>query len=186
MPYGELSRLIRRELDKGGVKTLEQTAAAMGVSKELARSILSGGHIPKDRTLIKIAHALGLEPTILILSGHRHKLPLELREEMLPVALPSGGSWEKKRKWPLSQEQCDYLGAVMRPDEIQFIRKCRQLTPEERIQLAGYVNFMFATCRVPPPPEHAGDQPAAVPEAACMGTEEGETGMPTATGGERA
>ena len=34
-------------------------------------------------------------------------------------------------------------------DEIQMLRKFRQVTPEARTQIVGYVEFMFGTKRVP-------------------------------------
>ena len=159
----ELSRLIRRELDERGIGSLKEAARYLGVSSELARLVLNLGRVPRDRTLVKIAQVLGLEPAVLILAGHRQKLPRELRKDMLTIAAPAGGNWKQKRKWPLSQEQCEYLGRMMQAHEIQLIRKCRQLTPQERVQLAGYVDFQFATSRVSPP-EQTGEPAACAAE----------------------
>jgi hypothetical protein len=52
------------------------------------------------------------------------------------------------RKHPLSQEQCEYLEKIMKPDEIQLVRKMRQVTDDGRKQICGYVDYMFATQRV--------------------------------------
>jgi hypothetical protein len=150
MDHPKLATLIREELDKRGVKNLQQAARTLGVSAEAARHVLQLDHVPKDSTLARIAGALGLEPAVLILAGHRQRLPEALHTELLTVASAAGGDWGRKRKWPLSQEQCDYLGVLLQPGEIQLIRRCRQLTPDERIKLAGFVEYRFATSRVSP------------------------------------
>jgi hypothetical protein len=147
----KLCTLLRREMQMRGIRTIREAARLFGVSGELTRRILNLGLIPKDRTLVRIAAALDLDPAILITAGHRQKLPRDLREQLLPVAPPTGGGWEQKRKWPLSQEQCEYLGREMKPHEIQLMRKARQLTPEEKTHLIAYIEYMFATQRVPPP-----------------------------------
>ncbi len=149
----DLSTLIRLELDKRGIRTLKEAGSYLGVSTETIRLMLNRGHSPKDKTLLRFARVLGLDPSLLLTASHRQRLPAELRDEMLSVASPPGGQWEKKRKWPLSQEQCDYLGRVMQPHEIQFIRKYRQLNAESKQQTVGYVEYMFATCRVARPAE---------------------------------
>jgi transcriptional regulator with XRE-family HTH domain len=144
----QLAALIRQELEKRNIRTIKKAAQVLAISTESARLILNKGRIPKDRTLIRIAGALGLEPEILIMAGHRQKLPPELRGNILPIETPAGGEWKQKRKWPLSQEQSEYLGKILKPHEIQLIRKCRQLSPEEMHHAIAYIHYMFATKRV--------------------------------------
>jgi hypothetical protein len=60
---------------------------------------------------------------------------------------PAGGVWDEKRKWPLSQEQCDYLSKLMSEQEIQLVRKYRQLAEEQRTQTQGYIDYHFETAR---------------------------------------
>ena len=151
----ELAALIRQALAERGALTVKEFGDVTGFSGELLRSILTDGHIPKDSTLTLIATSLGLEPIRLILAAHRLKIPGGLQVETLPLKPSVSGDREHKRRWPLSQEQCEYLGRVMRTEEIQLIRKMRQLTDLGKQQAVGYLDFMFATCRVPPPRQGA-------------------------------
>ena len=153
----DLSSLIKQELDKRGLANIKAAAELTGVSTELVRRVMRDGYVPKDRTLAQIARALGLDPTVLILAAHQKKMPQELRGALLPIAEPSRGDWEHKRKWPLSQEQCEYLESVLQPYEIQFIRKYRQLTADAQQQATGFMEYMFATQRA--------SQPAVAAEA---------------------
>lgn len=154
-----LARLIRSELEKRGIRTIRRSAQFLGISGELMRCILNKGAVPRDSTITRIAQALGMNPAPLLLAAHRQKLPKDVALFMLDPASPAGGDWQQKRKWPLSQEQCDYLSVIMLPQEIQLIRKYRQLTTEERLQTIGYINYQFATNRVPPPPAPAEPEP---------------------------
>ncbi len=52
-----------------------------------------------------------------------------------------------KRKYPLSEEQINYLEKILSVDEIMMLRKFRQVSDEARTQIAGYVDFMFASKR---------------------------------------
>lgn len=148
-----VSGIIKEELDKRGLAATRSAAQFVGVSTELLRRIVSQDHIPKDRTLVTIARKLDMDPAVLILAAHRQQLPRELCNFTLTPASvkASGGLWQIKRKWPLSEEQCKYLSQVLKPHEIQLLRKYRQLSAEEKIQATGYVNYMFATRRVCPP-----------------------------------
>ena len=51
------------------------------------------------------------------------------------------------RKYPLSQEQCDYLCKIMTAEEIQLVRKLRQVTDDGKKQVLGYVDYMFSLQR---------------------------------------
>lgn len=154
--------MIKGELQKRGLRPLKMAAQTLGVSTELLRRIVNGIHVPKDRTLVKIAQSLELDPAVLILAAHRQKLPRELSSFTLSPVAAETVAWERKRTWPLSQEQCEYLTKVMQPHEIQLIRKYRQLSPDERSKALGYLDFMFQTARVAPPPQaaHADDESA--------------------------
>ena len=163
----EMSDLIKSELQKRGMQPLKTAANALGVSTELLRRVVNGTHIPKDPTLVKIARALDMDPATLILAAHRQKLPSDLCSFTLDPSAPAGGAWQRKRKWPLSQEQCEYLAKILKPHEIQLLRKYRQLTSDEKIKTIGYVDYMFETARVPAPPlAELPDQPATIPALA--------------------
>ena len=157
-----MSALIKGELLKRGLRPLKEAARTLGVSTELLRRVVNGEHIPKDPTLVKIARGLEMDPATLILAAHLQKLPRELSSYTLSPSAPASGIGRQKRKWPLSQEQCEYLAKAMPPHEIQLIRKYRQLSPEERIQALGYVDFMFQTARVYPQPPSDPSEGAAV------------------------
>jgi transcriptional regulator with XRE-family HTH domain len=147
----KLSTLLRQELEQRGIHTLREAAVLFGISVELVRGILNRNRIPKDKTLLKISRALALDPSTIIRAAHRQKLPREAREFLLAPESPRGIDWARKRKWPLSHEQCEYLGAIMKLDEIQLIRKFRQFSDVEKIQAIGYLNYHFANNRILPP-----------------------------------
>jgi hypothetical protein len=129
---------------------LKNASKALGISPELLRVIVNKGHLPKDKTLSIIAKKLGLDASSLILSAHQEKVPAEVRGFFLsPV---QSKFREGKRVFPLSQEQCDYLERIMSEQEIQIIRKFRQVSEDAKTQIIGYVDYMFATKRVSPPP----------------------------------
>jgi transcriptional regulator with XRE-family HTH domain len=155
----KIADLIKQELQNRGLTTITSAARSLGVSPELLRRIVNMDHIPRDRMLAKIARGLGMDPAGLILAAHRQQLPGELCVFTLTPAPPTGCVWQEKRKWPLSQEQCEYLAKVMQPHEIQLLRKYRQLSPEEKAQAIGYLNYMFATKRVFAPDAENGQRP---------------------------
>jgi hypothetical protein len=103
--------------------------------------MLSKGHIPKDKTLIKIAAKLGLDQSLVIVAAHKEKLSKGFEHYFLRPLACSG--FPKKRAWPLSQEQCVYLQKIMNQQEIQLVRKYRQITGEGKIQIRGYIDFIF-------------------------------------------
>ncbi len=149
MKSNELSQLIKQVMKKRGLENEKLAARRMGVSIEILRDILRDNHVPKDRTLLKIARGLGIDPSPLIMAAVRLRLPRDLGDFMLPVGQPANGDWSHKRKWPLSQEQCEYLARIMNSHEIQFLRKYRQLSDAEKNQIVGYVNYTFDTKRIP-------------------------------------
>lgn len=144
----KLSDIVGRELAKRGLTTLKDAARFLGMSTELIRTILNGSRVPKDKNLIKIAERLGIEASALILAAHHQNIPADMQAYLLK---PSDVSAKNKRVWPLSLEQCDYLAKMITAEEIQLMRKYRQLTEEEKIQARGYIHYMFSTKRIPPP-----------------------------------
>lgn len=146
----KLADIVQGELKKRNVGSLKDASRLLGISPELIRVILTKGHIPKDRTLRVIAQKLDLDLSSLVLAAHRQKLPGDVKGLFLAPAL--GGNGKPKRRFPLSQEQCDYLSSVISLEEIQLVRKYRQLNEEAKIQSRGYIEYMFGVSRKPAPP----------------------------------
>ena len=141
-----VAEMIRKALDKKGYKNLKDASKALGISPELLRVTLNKGHIPKDKTLTMIANKLNLDKSILVLSAHQEKVPDEVKGFFL---MPSQAKTSRsKRKYPLSEEQTAYLEKVLSIDEIMMLRKYRQVTDEARMQIAGYIDFIYATKRI--------------------------------------
>ncbi len=137
--------MIRQALEKKGFSNLKDASKVLGISPELLRVTINKGHIPKDRTLIMIANKLGLDRSVLILAAHQEKVPDEVKGYFLS---PSQSKFRRgKRKFPLSEEQCNYLEKIMSPDEILMIRKFRQVSDEAKTQVIGYIEYMFASKR---------------------------------------
>jgi hypothetical protein len=139
----KIAEIINQALEKKGFHNLKDAAKFLGISPELLRVSLNKRHIPKDRTLVLIANKLGLDKSILIMTAHREKVPAEMQGLFLAPS-PTNMSREK-RIFPLSEEQCDYLAKLMSTEEIQLLRKVRQVSDEGKTQIAGYVDFMYAT-----------------------------------------
>ncbi len=140
-----ISETIKQKLEKEGFTNLKDASKFLGVSPELLRRTLNKTHIPKDKILILIAKKLGLDHTALILAAHQEKVPPEVKAFFLsPVPAKA---WRVKRKFPLSQEQCEYLAKIMAVGEIQLIRQFRQVSDEAKTQIIGYIDYMFATKR---------------------------------------
>jgi hypothetical protein len=141
----KIADLIRQALEKNGFTNLKDASKDLGISPELLRVTINKGHIPKDKTLIMIANKLGLDKSVLILTAHQEKVPDEVKGYFLS---PSQSKFRRgKRKFPLSEEQCNYLEKIMSQDEIMMIRKLRQVSDEARTQIVGYVEFMFTSKR---------------------------------------
>jgi hypothetical protein len=141
----KISDMIRQALEKKGFRNLKDASKVLGISPELLRVTINKGHIPKDKTLMMIANKLGLDKSVLILSAHQEKVPAEVKGYFLS---PSQSKFRRgKRKFPLSEEQCNYLEKIVSADEIQLLRKFRQVSDEARTQIVGYVDYMFASKR---------------------------------------
>lgn len=142
-----LAEIVQRELKKRGVGSLKEASRLLGISPELIRVIVTKGHVPKDRTLRIIAQKLDLELSSLVLTAHKQKLPGDVKGLFLSPA--PGDAGKAKRKFPLSQEQCAYLSHVITIDEIQLVRKYRQLSDEAKIQSRGYIEYMYDVSKKP-------------------------------------
>lgn len=139
----KVSEMIKTAIEKKGFKSLKEAAAALGISTELVRVIISKAHIPKDNTLAMIARKLNLDMSVLILAAHQEKVPEELKGFFLT---PSQATFKRgKRRYPLSEEQTTYLAKILSVEEIMLLRKVRQVTDEARTQITGYVEFAYAT-----------------------------------------
>ena len=141
----KIAEAIKKALDKKGYKNLKDASKALGISPELLRVTLNKGHIPKDRTLTMIANKLSIDKSLLVLSAHQEKVPDEVKGYFLLPSQAKGG--RVKRKFPLSEEQTAYLEKILSVDEIMLLRKYRQVTDEARVQITGYVDFMYSTKR---------------------------------------
>jgi transcriptional regulator with XRE-family HTH domain len=141
----KISEMIRKALEKKGFKNLKDASKVLGISPELLRVTINKGHIPKDRTLMQIAAKLNIDKSVLILAAHQEKVPAEVKGFFLS---PSQARFRRgKRKFPLSEEQINYLEKILTVDEIMMLRKFRQVTDEARTQIGGYIEFMFASKR---------------------------------------
>ncbi len=137
--------MIRQALEKKGFKNLKDASKVLGISPELLRVTINKGHIPKDKTLMMIATKLNLDRSVLILAAHQEKVPAEVKGFFLS---PSQAKFRRgKRKYPLSEEQINYLEKILSVDEIMMLRKFRQVSDEGRTQIAGYIDFAFASKR---------------------------------------
>jgi len=141
----KIPEMIRQALEKKGFKNLKDASKVLGISPELLRVTINKGHIPKDKTLMMIAGKLSLDKAMLILAAHQEKVPAEVKGFFLS---PSQAKFRRgKRKFPISEEQINYLEKILSMDEILMLRKFRQVSDEARIQINGYVDFMFASKR---------------------------------------
>jgi hypothetical protein len=141
----KISDMIRLALEKKGFKNLKDASKVLGISPELLRVTINKGHIPKDKTLMMIAQKLNLDKSVVILAAHQEKVPAEVKGFFLS---PSQARFRRgKRKYPISEEQINYLEKILSVDEIMMLRKFRQVSDEGRTQISGYVDFMFASKR---------------------------------------
>ncbi len=141
----KIADIIKDALDKKGFRNLKDASKVLGISTELLRVIVNKGHLPKDKTLAAIATKLGLDKSVLILAAHQEKVPTEVKGFFLS---PSHAKFRRgKRKVPLSEEQINYLEKIMTPEEIQMLRKIRQVTEEAKVQIDSYMQFMYSSKR---------------------------------------
>jgi transcriptional regulator with XRE-family HTH domain len=66
----KLFDILGREMATRNLRSVNAFARFLGMSKEHIRAILKG-HVPKDKSLIKIAKKLGISATPLILAAHQ-------------------------------------------------------------------------------------------------------------------
>lgn len=138
-----ISEMIKQALDKKGLRNLKDASKHLEISPELLRVILNKGHLPKDKTLILIANKLKLDKSLLVLAAHREKVPVDVKGFFLSPSKSKFGSG--KRQYPLSSEQCSYLEKIMTTEEIQLIRKFRQVSGEGKTQILGFVDYMYGS-----------------------------------------
>jgi len=141
----KIADIIRQALEKKGFKNLKDASKVLGISPELLRVTINKGHIPKDKTLMVIASKLNLDKAVLVLTAHQEKVPAEVKGFFLS---PSQAKFRRgKRKYPLSEEQINYLEKILSIEEIEMLRKYRQVSGEARVQIDGYIEFMFSSKR---------------------------------------
>ncbi len=145
----KLADMIMQAVKKKGFRNIRDASKALGISPEVLRITINKGHIPKDKTLALMANKLGLDKSMVILTAHQQKVPVEVKGFFLS---PSASKTRYgSRVYPLSTEQCMYLEKIMLPVEIQIIRKYRQISEEGKTQIKGYIEYMFASKRLPSP-----------------------------------
>ena len=142
----KVAEMIMQVLEQKGYHNLRSAAEALGISTELLRLTVKKGHIPKDSILETIADKLGLARSALLLAAHKEKFPLAVKGYFLSPSTKK--KYEKRRVWPISEEQCSYLEKVLKEPEIQIIRKFRQLPDEEQARITGYLDYTWATKRI--------------------------------------
>ncbi len=143
-----ISTMIKDALEKRGLQNLKESSQFLGISTELLRMIINKGHIPKDKTLMLVARKLDLNASVLVLTAHQASVPDEVKGFFLAPSSSKLRHGSAMRKYPLSQEQCEYLGKIMKAEEIQLVRKLRQVNEDGKKQVFGYVDYMFATQRI--------------------------------------
>lgn len=142
----KVADMIKQGLEQKGFRSLREASKALGISQELLRLTVNKGHLPKDNVLGMIAEKLGMDRSALLLAAHQEKFPVEVTGYFLSPTKQK--RFEKKRVWPLSDEQCGYLEKVLNESEIQVIRKLRQIPDEEKSHIEGYLNYIWAVKRI--------------------------------------
>lgn len=142
----KVAEMIMQVLKQKGYRSLSSAAKTLGISKELLRLTVNQGHIPKDSILEIIADKLGLDRSALLLAAHQDKFPFEVKGYFLSPT--KNKKFEKKRVWPLSEEQCSYLEKILNEPEIQIIRKFRQIPDEDKAQITGYLDYTWALKKI--------------------------------------
>ena len=142
----KVAELIMQALEQKGYRNLGSAAKTLGISLELLRLTVKRGHIPKDSILEKIADKLGLDRTALLLAAHKEKFPVEVKGYFLSPSKKI--KYEKRRVWPLSEEHCSYLEKILKDEEIQIIRKFRQLPDEGKAHITNYLDYTWAMKKI--------------------------------------
>ena len=88
-----------------------------------------------------------MTPLTLIMAAHQEKVPVELKGYFLSPSPTETHYRSGKRTFPLSAEQCAYLGKIMSPAEIQLLRIFRQFPDDAQKQFTGYAEYLFAMQR---------------------------------------
>ncbi len=141
----KIGEMIRRAMEKNGYGNVKDASKVLGISPELLRVTVSKGHIPKDKTLSQIASKLNMDKSALILAAHQEKVPAEVKGFFLS---PSQTHFRRgKRKHPLSEEEINYLEKILGSDEIELLRKMRQVSADAKTQITGYTDFMYGSKR---------------------------------------
>jgi hypothetical protein len=142
----KVAEMIMQVLEQKGYRNLLSAAKTLGISSELLRLTVNKGHIPKDSILEMIADKLGLDRSALLLAAHKEKFPVEVKGYFLSPTKQK--KYEKRRVWPISEEQCSYLEKILNEPEIQIIRKFRQIPDEEKAQITGYLDYTWAMKKI--------------------------------------
>ena len=142
----KVAEIIAQALEQKGYRNMRSAAKPLGISLELLRLTVKKGHIPKDSILEKIADKLGLDRTALLLAAHKEKFPFDVKGYFLTPSKKI--KFEKRRVWPLSEEQCSYLEKILKEQEIQIIRKFRQIPEEEKARIADYLDYTWAMKKI--------------------------------------
>ncbi len=143
----KIAEIIGQALEQRGMGRVTNASQELGISQELLRITLFNGHIPKDSTLSVIADGLGLDKYALIMAAHRERISEDLKGLIL---FPVPRSDRKRRIRPLSEEQCDHLAMILSPEELQIVRKFRQVPDEEQAQIIDFIDYLFASKRESP------------------------------------
>jgi hypothetical protein len=90
-----------------------------------------------------IASKLSIDKFNLVLAAHQEKVPNEVKGFFLTPSLAK--LTRSKRRYPFSEEQTSYLEKILSINELMMLRKYRQVTDEARVQIAGYIDYMYAS-----------------------------------------
>ena len=142
----KVAEMIKQAMEQKGCRNMRSAAKTLGISLELLRLTVNEEHIPKDSILEMIADKLGLDRSALLLAAHQDKFPFEVKSYFLSPTKQK--KYEKKRVWPLSEEQCSYLEKILNEPEIQIIRKFRQLPDEDKAHITVYLDYTWAMKRI--------------------------------------
>jgi hypothetical protein len=142
----KLAEILKQVLEQKGYRNLRSAAKTLGISPELLRLTVNQGHIPKDSILEMIADKLGLDRSALLLAAHKEKFPYEVKGYFLSPTKEK--KFEQKRVWPISEEQCSYLEKILSETEMQIIRKFRQIPDDDKVQITGYLDYIWAQKKI--------------------------------------
>ncbi len=87
-----LAEMLKRRIRELGFEDIKECARQHGIPYELLRKVISDGHIPKDKTLLSYAEKLGLDPSELIRTAYRQRVPEGMEhmfESRAPIPRPA-------------------------------------------------------------------------------------------------